>query len=135
MIKPTNNVGLISKIIGKPLTTLPEGTVFLLLEAEEIIGLAAVTPWDTHLAITDIHISAKYSRDKDTQLKLAKEFQDYLKLSPFGKIIGMIPNAKQDSIAFLQRAGFKREGVIKRSCIHEGTVMDQTIVGIENGVI
>ena len=133
MVKPTTNVGLISKILGKPLTSLPTGTVFLLLEAEEIIGLALLTPWDGHLGMTDVIILEPYKKDKESQVSVAKYFKHYLDKLPLGKIIGMIPVSKPESVAFLQRAGFKREGVIKNSCVYNGEVVDQTIVGYENG--
>ena len=134
MVKPTTNVGLISKILGNPLTTLPQGMVFLLLEAEDtIIGLALISGWDAHLGLTEVHILDPFVDDRESQLSVAKYFNEYLESLPFGKIVSFVPTTRQASVAFLQRAGFKREGTLKNSSIQDGVVVDQTILGADYG--
>ena len=136
MIQPTLDVGLISKILGKPLATLPERTVFLLLKTEErIAGLFVLYQFDPFLGITDVFLLKKYHEDKELHKTLSAAVIKYCFDLGFGKLIALVPDTEVISMAFLQRGGYKREGVLKNSYLQDGSVMNQTIIGINNGTI
>jgi L-amino acid N-acyltransferase YncA len=136
MIRPTSNVGLISKILGKSIDTLPDRTVFLLLEAEEsgqsrIIGLGILFMMDQHLAFTDAVVLARYKDDKELQAQLCKEMIQHSFNIGFGKLVALIPDSRKSEMGFFQRGGFKREGVLRNSCKINGVVEHQTVLGVE----
>jgi len=137
MIRPTSNVGLISKILGKPLHTLPDRTVFLLLEAEDVIlGLAVMQAFDDSLAFVDAEVLGKYLNEeyKDTLNTLAKELVQFVFNTKFIKVVVLLPDSRKHLMGFFQRGGFRREGVLKNSYNINGVTEHQTILGIDHGI-
>ena len=95
----------------------------------EVRGVAVGTPLTRTVADFHIVIRPQYWRS-GANVKLAELAAKYLlKYSGAEKIVSTVPEPAQPVIRFLQRAGFKREGINRASFRKNGQLVDQVYLG------
>jgi len=96
---------------------------------QQIRGVAVGTPLSRTVMDFHIVIKPEYWRQK-VNVDLARLAVKYL-LTQTGasKVNATVPVTAQSVIKFLQRAGFKREGINRASFRHKGALVDQCYLG------
>lgn len=130
MIRLTNDVTLISKILGYEIPEDSRALYLLLLEEEQAVGLVTLGPWDTYTGVIDAKLNTRFLEEVDILRKVSKEAVKWVwDNTPFNNIFGIIPDTRKEIVSFFQRGGFKRQGVLKDS-FYDGDTHNQTIIGI-----
>jgi RimJ/RimL family protein N-acetyltransferase len=100
-----------------------------LMGDDAVRGIAIASPLSHSVLDFHIVIRPQYWRDP-VNVRLARLALRYLEeTAPQIKIVGTVPVTAQPVIRFLQRAGFKREGLNKASFRHKGVLVDQCYLG------
>jgi len=104
--------------------------VIALTTEDGVHGIIAMQPFGLNATHLSLAIRPDFYGHKEN-IELARMgVQLCSNLTKHSKFVMTIPTTDTNKLRFVQRVGFKREGVIRNSFLRSGEMIDQYIVGV-----